>query len=61
MLTGKQSKLLVFLKNRCRDLETKRYSHKEICTLLQEIAQIINNHPLAGEQVPTCTPLVRLT
>jgi hypothetical protein len=40
MLTGEQSKSLVFLKNRCRDLETKRYFHKEICTLLQEIAQI---------------------
>jgi hypothetical protein len=31
-----------------RSLETKNYSHKEICTLLQETAQMINNHLLAG-------------
>jgi hypothetical protein len=29
-----------------RGFEGKRYSHKEMCTLLQENAQIVNSRPL---------------
>jgi hypothetical protein len=38
----------------------RRYSHKEIFTLLQETAQTVKSRPLAGGAVPGVqTPLVQ--
>jgi hypothetical protein len=38
----------VLTKHMQRNLETRRYSQEEICTLLQETPQIVNSRPLAG-------------
>jgi hypothetical protein len=48
-VNGQAEQMVSILKKHMqRSIETKSYSHKEICTLLQETAQIINNYLLAG-------------